>query len=49
MLSRDPPDQDDENPEGCLSGPSSSTQIRETFRQEGSGRLFYITGIRYCP
>ena len=44
-LSGDPPSPDDENPEGCLSGSSSGTQIHEALRQESSGRFFYITGI----
>ena len=44
-LSRDPPGPDDENPERCLSGSSSGTQIRETLGQESSGRFFYVTGI----
>ena len=48
-LSRDLPSPDDKDPERCLSGLSSSTQIREIIGQEGSGRLFYVTGIRDCP
>ena len=48
-LSRDPPSPDNENPEGCLSGSSSSTQICKTLGQESSGRFFYITGIQDRP
>ena len=48
-LSRDPPNPDDEDPERCLSGLSSGTQICKIFGQEGSGRLFYVTGIQDCP
>ena len=44
-LSGDPPSPDGENLEGCLSGSSSSTEIRETLGQESSGRFFYVTGI----
>ena len=36
----------DKNLEGCLPGPSTSPQVRETPRQEGAGRLFCITGTR---
>ena len=46
--SRDPPGADDENLEGCFSGPSTSPQIQETPRQEGAGRLFCIIGAWDC-
>ena len=44
--SRNPPSADDKNLEGRLSGPSAGPQIRQTFGQEGTGRLFCITGAR---
>ena len=44
--SRNSPSADDKNLEGCLPGPSTSPQIRQTPRQEGAGRLFCITGVR---
>ena len=44
--SRNPPSADDENLEGRLSRPSTGPQICQTSRQEGTGRLFYITGAR---
>ena len=44
--SRNSPSADDKNLEGCFPGPSTSPQIRKTPRQEGAGRLFYITGAR---
>ena len=43
-----PPSADDKNLEGCLSGPSTGPQIRQTPGQEGTGRLFCITGARDC-
>ena len=44
--SRNPPSADDKNLEGRLPGPSTSPQIRQTPGQEGTGRLFCITGAR---
>ena len=44
--SRNSPSTDDKNLEGCLSGPSTSPQIRETPRQKSAGRLLCITGAR---
>ena len=44
--SRNPPSTDDKNLEGRLSGPSTGPQIRQTPGQEGTGRLFCITGTR---
>ena len=46
--SRNPPSADDKNLEGRLSGPSTGTQICQTPGQEGTGRLFCITGARDC-
>ena len=46
--SGNPPSADDKNLEGHLSGPSTSPQIRQTPGQEGTGRLFCITGARDC-
>ena len=37
---------DDNNFEGRLSGPSIGPQIRQTPEQEGTGRLYCITGAR---
>ena len=42
--SRNPPSADDKNFEGCFSGPSTGPQIRQTSGQEGTGRLYCITG-----
>ena len=42
--SRNPPSADDKNLEGRFSGPSTSSQVRETPGQESAGRLFCITG-----
>ena len=44
--SRNPPSADDKNLEEHLSGPSTGPQIRQTPGQEGTGRLFCITGAR---
>ena len=44
--SRNPPSADDKNLEGRLSGPSTGPQICQTPGQEGTGRLFCITGAR---
>ena len=44
--SGNPPSADDKNLEGRLSGPSTSPQIRQTPGQEGTGRLYCITGAR---
>ena len=44
--SRDPSSADDKNLEGCFSGPSAGPQIRQTSRQEGTGRLYCITGAQ---
>ena len=44
--SRNPPSADDKNLEGHLSGPSTGPQICQTPGQEGTGRLFGITGAR---
>ena len=46
--SRNPPSADDKNLEGRLSRPSTSPQIRQTPGQEGTGRLYCITGARDC-
>ena len=46
--SGNPPSADDENPEGHLPGPSTGPQICQTPGQEGTGRLFCITGARDC-
>ena len=43
---RNPPSADDKNLEGHLSGPSTGPQICQASRQEGTGRLFCITGTR---
>ena len=42
--SRNPPSADDKNLEGRLPGPSAGPQICQTPGQEGTGRLFCITG-----
>ena len=42
--SGNPPSADDKNLEGRLSGPSTGPQICQTPGQEGTGRLFCITG-----
>ena len=47
--SRDLSSTDDKNLEGCFPGPSTSPQVRKTSRQEGTGRLFCITGARDHP
>ena len=44
--SRNTPSTDDQNLEGCFPGPSSSPQVCEAPRQEGTGRLLCITGTR---
>ena len=44
--SGNPPSADDKNLEGHFSGPSTGSQIRQTPRQEGTGRLYCITGAR---
>ena len=44
--SRNTPSTNDQNLEGCLPGPSSSPQVCEASRQEGTGRLLCITGTR---
>ena len=44
--SRNSPSADDKNLGGCFPGPSTSPQICKTPRQEGAGRLFFITGAR---
>ena len=44
--SRNTPSTDDQNLAGCFSGPSSSPQICEASRQEGTGRFLCITGTR---
>ena len=44
--SRNPPSADDKNLEGRLPGPSIGPQICQTPGQEGTGRLFCITGAR---
>ena len=44
--SRNTSSTDDKNLEGCLPGPPTSPQVRETPRQEGAGRLFCITGTQ---
>ena len=46
--SRNSPSADDKNLERRLSGTTTSTQIRQTSGQEGTGRLFCITGARDC-
>ena len=46
QCSRNPPSADDKNLEGCLSGPSTSPQIRQTPGQEDTSRLYCITGAR---
>ena len=42
--SRDSSCTDDKNTEGRFPGSPDSTQIYETFGQEGAGRFFCITG-----
>ena len=44
--SGNPPSADDKNLERCLPGPSTGPQICQTLGQEGTGRLFCITGAR---
>ena len=44
--SRNTPSTDDQNLEGCFPGLSSSPQVHEAPRQEGTGRLLCITGTR---
>ena len=34
------------NPERCLPGPTNSAQIRKASRQEGTGRLFCVSGTQ---
>ena len=46
--SRNSPSADDKNLERRLSGTTTSAQIRQTSGQEGTGRLFCITGARDC-
>ena len=46
--SRNPPSADDKNLEGRFPGLSTGSQIRQTPGQEGTGRLFCITGARDC-
>ena len=46
--SRNPPSADDKNLEGRLPGSSTSPQIHQTPGQEGTGRLFCITGAQDC-
>ena len=46
--SGNPPSADDKNLERRLPRPPTSTQIRQTSGQEGTGRLFCITGARDC-
>ena len=46
--SRDSPRVDDKNLVGHFPGPSTSSQICKTPRQEGAGRLYCITGTRDC-
>ena len=45
--SGNPPSADDKNLERHLPGPSTGPQICQTLGQEGTGRLFCITGARY--
>ena len=47
--SRNSPSADDKNLEGCLPGPSTSPQIRETPRQEGAGRSSVSQEPRIIP
>ena len=47
--SRDSSSADNENLEGCFPGPSTSSQICKTPRQEGAGRLYCVTRARDCP
>ena len=44
--SGNPPGADDKNLEGCLSGPSTGSQICQTPGKKGTGRLYCITGAR---
>ena len=44
--SGNPSSTDDKNLEGCFSGPSTGPQICQTPGQEGTGRLYCITGAR---
>ena len=44
--SRNTSSADDKNLEGCFPGPSGGSQVCEIPRQEGTGRLFCITGTR---
>ena len=44
--SRNTSSADDKNLEGCFPGPSGGSQVCEAPRQEGTGRLFCITGTR---
>ena len=44
--SRNPPSADDKNFEGRLSGTLTGPQISQTPGQEGTGRLYCITGAR---
>ena len=44
--SQNSPSTNDQDPEGCFSGPSDSTQICKALGQEGSNRFFCATGIR---
>ena len=44
--SRNTSSADDKNLEGCFPGPSGGSQVCETPRQEGAGRLFCITRTR---
>ena len=47
--SGNPPSADDKNLEEHLPGPSTGPQIRQTPGQEGTGRLFCITGAKIIP
>ena len=49
QVSRDSPSTNDINSERHLSGPSDGAQICKTLRQEGSGRIFVLTGTRNHP
>ena len=44
--SGNPPSADNKNLEGRFPGPSTGPQIRQTPGQEGTGRLYCITGAR---
>ena len=48
-FSRDSSGPDDQDPERRFSGSPDSAQICEAFGEEGTGRFFYITGIRDSP